>query len=80
MYCHTSLHRLLVYIVNPVFKDHLREENDLVFVHRWSLITGSCMQNMSNWGIKRVVAIDRELLNKGGHMLDFCINPHATPD
>lgn len=38
----------------------------MVFLHRWSLITLSFMQNMSDWEIKSVVAINRELLNKGG--------------
>ena len=48
------------------------EENYLVFVHRWSLITRSFMQIMSHWKIKSVVAINRELLNKGGleHIFD----------
>ena len=53
------------YTFQPVYKDHLRKENSLAFVHRWSLITGSFMQKMINWEIKSVV-IDRELLNKGG--------------
>ena len=37
--------------VQPMFKDHLREENILVFVHRWLSITGSFMQKMSNMEI-----------------------------
>ena len=45
---------------------HGKSLNNLVFVHRWSLITGSFRQKMSNWGIKSVIAIDRELLYKGG--------------
>ena len=52
--------------VQPVFKDHPWEENNLVFVNRWSLITEPFMQKMSNWEIKSLVVIDRELLNKGG--------------
>ena len=35
----------------------------MVVVHRWSLITGSFVHKMRNWGIKSVVALDRELLN-----------------
>ena len=53
--------------VQPVFKDHPLEETNLVFVHMWSLITGSFMQKMSHWEIKSVVTIDNvELLNKDG--------------
>ena len=48
-----------------MFKDHPWEEHNLVFVHRWSLIAGSLMQNMSHWEIKSVVSIDGELLYKG---------------
>ena len=54
--------------VQPLFKDHPWEENILVFIHRWSLITGSCMQKMSHSEIKSVFAIDREFLNKGGFL------------
>ena len=63
------------YTVQPVFKDHPWEENNLVFVHMWPLIAGSCMQEMNNWGeFKNVVAIDRELPYKGGRKHRFeCI-------
>ena len=59
----TSVQR---YTVQPVFKDQPLEEINLVFVHRWSLISGSFMQKMRNLEIKSVVAIDMELLYKGG--------------
>ena len=36
--------------VQPVFKDNPWEENNLVSVPWWSLITGSFMQNMSDLG------------------------------
>ena len=49
-------------------KDHPSEVSNLVMFHRWSLITASFMQNMArpNWVIKSVLAIEGELLNKGG--------------
>ena len=61
-------------MVQPVIKDLPWEELKLVFIHMWSLITGSFMQKMSNWYVKCVVAIDSELLNKGGlkHRFDCC--------
>ena len=40
--------------------------NNLVFVHRWSLIVGSFIQKISIWETKSTVAIDRELLFQGG--------------
>ena len=49
-----------------MFKDHPWEENNLGFVHKWFLITGSFMQKMGSGENKSVVVIDRELLNKGG--------------
>ena len=49
--------------VQPVFNSHQWEESNLVFV---CLIAGSFMQKVSYWEIKSVVAIDRELLYKGG--------------
>ena len=52
--------------VEQVFKDLPWEGNILVFVHSLSLITGFITQKMSNWEIKSVVAVDMELLNKGG--------------
>ena len=68
------------YTTQPVFKDHLWEKNNLVFDHRWSLITGLFMQKMSKLGIKSVVAIDRQLLKKNDiqHRFDctyigFCL-------
>ena len=44
-------------IVQPVFKDHPWEKRTI-----WSLFTGSFVQKMIKWGIKRVVAINMELL------------------
>ena len=62
-----------------MFKDHTWEENNLVFVQRWSLIAGSFMQKMSYWKINSVVAKDRELLYKGclKHRFDFTINENC---
>ena len=37
-----------------------RDGSIMVFVNRWSLLTGSYMQKSSHWEIKNVVAIDRE--------------------
>ena len=36
-------------------KNHNWEENNLVFVHRWSIITGLFLHTMSNWVTKSVV-------------------------
>ena len=54
------------YTVQPVFKDHPWEYYNLVFVHRWSSITGSFMQGLSSWKFTSVVDIDKKLLNKDG--------------
>ena len=42
---------MYVYTVQPVFKDNPWKENNLVSVHRWSLITGSFVQEMSDLDI-----------------------------
>ena len=52
--------------VQSVFKDHPLEENNQVFIHRWSFIAGSLMQKMNNREFKIVFAIGREILLKGG--------------
>ena len=51
--------------MGPVNKDHPWERNNIVFVHRWSLIAGSFKQNMSNLETKSKVAVDRESLFVG---------------
>ena len=55
-----SLEKIKLVTVQLVFKDDPWEENNLVFLHRWYLITGYFMQKMSNWDIKGVVTVDRE--------------------
>ena len=45
----TTFSKVNNFTVEPVYKDHPREHNTMVFVQRWSLITGSFMQKMSNW-------------------------------
>ena len=45
--------------VQPVFKDHPCEENDIFLVHSWSSMEGSFMKNMSHWEIKSLVDTDR---------------------
>ena len=56
----------ITYTVGTVFKDHPWEVNTLVFVHGWSLITGSFIQKIRIWDSESVFALDRELLFQGG--------------
>ena len=57
-------------IIRTVFKkrsyNNQWEHDNMVFVHRWSLIAASFMQKRSNWEFKNVVHIERELLFQSG--------------
>ena len=68
----------LSYTFKPVYKDHPWEENNKVFVHRWSLIAGSFMHKLGKLEIESVVAIDREMLTNVIFSTDLTVYIYGT--